>query len=238
MTENASTTTAQDLEQYERLLHSLGSENRPEQWLIFMTTCEEILPEVMAAKGRIPDETIKSSLIGRFGFNRWEEMLQAPVSLNGLGLGKEKWRKFRAAWRVVNEHPYLKNLPLSYVAVNDLATEAKRLEIEFPADLQAYKEFRAKAQQRKAEEKQQKLGDLQAEIAGLKAKVQEQDKQIAGLQGENRILIVNNKEITGKLEQAMVQNRSGKKALKSSENDPEVKLTRWQHFKAFIFGER
>lgn len=237
MSENTSTTTAQDLEQYERLLHSLGSENRPEQWLIFMTTCEEILPEVMQAKGRIPDETIKSSLIGRFGFKKWEDMLQAPVSLNGLGLGKEKWRKFRAAWRVVNEHPYLKNLPLSYVAVNDLAGEAKRLEIEFPSDLQDYKEFRAKAQQRKAEEKQQKLGDLQTEIAGLKAKVQDQEKMIAGLQGENRILIENNKEITGKLEQAMVQAGSGKKTLKTSENEPEVKLTRWQHLKAFFIGK-
>lgn len=202
-----------------------------------MTTCEEILPEVMAAKRRIPDETIKSSLIGRFGFKRWEEMLQAPVSLNGLGLGKEKWRKFRAAWRVVNEHPYLKNLPLSYVAVNDLAGEVKRLEIEFPADLQAYKNFRAQAQQRKAEEKQQKTADLQAEIAGLKAKVQEQEKLIAGLQGENRILNENNKEISAKLEKVISQEGVSKKPLKPSENEPERKLTQWEHLKAFIMGK-
>ncbi|MFK0572901.1 hypothetical protein [Endozoicomonas sp.] len=70
----------------------------------------------------------------------------------------------------------------------------------------------------------------------MKAKVQEQDKLFAGLQGENRILAENNKEISAKLEQAMVQAGSGKKQLKSSENEPERKLTRWQHFKAIFTG--
>ncbi|MFK0570341.1 hypothetical protein [Endozoicomonas sp.] len=158
----------------------------------------------------------------------------AVMQSAGLGLGKEKWRKFRAAWKVVNEHPYLKNLPLSYVAVNDLATEAKKLEIEFPSDLQKYKDFRAQAQQLKDAEKQQKTANLQAEIARLKAKVQEQDKQIAGLQGENRILIENNKEITGKLEQAMVQAGVRKKALKTPENETDTSMTRWQHFMAIF----
>ena len=99
-----------------------------------------------------------------------------------------------------------------------------------------YKQFREDAGKRKEAEKQQKPGDLQAEIARLKAKVQEQDKLFAGLQGENRILTENNKEISVKLEQAMVQAGSGKKQLKSSKNEPESKLTRWQYLKAVVKG--
>lgn len=116
------------------------------------------------------------------------------------------------------------------------ATECKRLDVAFPGDLQGYQQFREEASKRKAAEKQQTQGDLHAEITALSARIQEQDKQIAGLQGENRVLAENNRGITAKLEQAMAQTGAGKKQPEAHRNEPERALTRWQHFKAFIFG--
>ena len=66
-----------------------------------------------------------------------------------------------------------------------------------------------------ASQKQLNTGSLAAEITRLKAKVQEQDKQIARLPGENRFLAESNREITTELGEAVV---SAKKALKTSQH--------------------
>ncbi len=75
---------------HKELLESLGSENNPQQWMIFMDAVDKHIPE-MSSKGRLSAQTIERSLIGQLGFKSWKEYVESPL---------KKWRFELVNWRL------------------------------------------------------------------------------------------------------------------------------------------
>lgn len=99
------TTTAKAA--YADLLNSLGTENNPNQWMVFMDAVERHLP-IMSGSGRPTKAEIESSVIGQLGFNSWSALVETPVADGGLGWSINSWKLWVKAWAIVKRHPYLR----------------------------------------------------------------------------------------------------------------------------------
>lgn len=215
------------------LLAALGSENNPAQWMDFMDTVRSHLPDVLS-RGRPSSDAIKKSLIGKFGFTTWRQMVEAPTDQYGLGWSWSAWRQWSRAWKIIEDHPALRNVQITAAQTNKLAELVKAENVQFPESEAELNRFREQLDADRIERKEKdkaaeaaKLQNLESEIAELKAKFR---RKIA----EDQQII---RRVEGERDEAR---RSVDLLQKRLENRPAPvpeKLSRWQHFRA-AFGLR
>lgn len=156
-------TVEQDKNDRDILLEALGTENNPTQWLNFMDAVMSVL-SVVLRRGRSSKQDIEQSLIGRLGFTSWRQMIETPVSENGLAWNWSGWVAWRRAYKIVQEYDYLRTLELTANAVVVLDQEAKKDEIEFPADLEEFEAWRKARDDDKSKKQAQTISKLKKQL--------------------------------------------------------------------------
>lgn len=131
------------------LADALGTEAVPNQWMVFMRTVHEHLPDVLS-KGRPSKSAIEASPIGALGFTSWRAMCETPVEDGGLGLSWSTWRQWSRAWAVLLQNHRLQNAPLTAAEVNRIAAEAKAAGESMPHDMATIEAFQERQAERKA----------------------------------------------------------------------------------------
>jgi len=150
------------------LVDALGTETVPHQWMTFMATVRQHLPDVLS-RGRPSKAAIEASPIGALGFSSWRAMCESPVDQGGLGLPWSTWRQWSRAWAVVQKHPALENAPLTAAEVNRLATEAKAADEPMPGDMAAIDAFQARQAERKQAAKAETQAAMREQVEALEA---------------------------------------------------------------------
>lgn len=220
---------------HQRLVDALGSENNPSQWMIFMETCEELIPTVMTS-GRPTEKSIQSSMIGQLGFDSWKAMIEAPTNQNGLGWKWEGWRSFRRAWTVVSKNPYLKDMDLKAGWINSAVASIKRNGDEFPATREDFDIYQQQESERAKTRKENSVVGLKQEIMDLKSQINTLQQDLAKQTGMTEILKQNNHDLNVKNTEMTQMLGDTEKRLKYIKKQPEKKISRWQHFKAIFTG--
>lgn len=148
------------------LVSALGTETNPAQWMTFMRTVRDQLPDVLS-KGRPSRAAIQASPIGALGFDTWRGMCEAPIEQRGLGLPWSQWRQWSRAWAVVQQHPDLEKAPLTAAEVNRIATEAKAANEPIPTDTAAIEAFQERQAERKKAARESTQAALKTRLEAL-----------------------------------------------------------------------
>lgn len=164
------------------LVAALGTETNPAQWMTFMATVRQHLPDVLS-RGRPSKAAIEASPIGALGFTSWKAMCEAPVEDGGLGLPWSQWRQWSRAWAVVQKHPQLEGAPLTAAEVNRLATEAKAADEPMPGDMEAIEAFQARQTERKAAARAETQAAMQERLEALEADLAASREEVARTTG-------------------------------------------------------
>lgn len=151
-----------------QLIAALGTETVPNQWMHFMHTVRDQLPDVLS-RGRPSKAAIAASPIGALGFSTWKEMCEAPVEQRGLGLPWSTWRQWSRAWSVIQEHPDLESASLSAAEVNRIAREAKASGEPMPSNIRGIEAFQERQDERKAAARAETHTALKERLAALEA---------------------------------------------------------------------
>lgn len=251
---------------YQRLLDALGTENQPDQWMVFMETVTELLPDVLAP-GRPSAAAIQRCMIGQLGFASWTSMIEAPVAERGLGWSWSAWKQWRRAWASVERAPWLRQSGLTPAQINALALDAKALGKDLPAseaEATALRDQKARqteakaaaslqALQQRAEAAEAALLEERGRVAGLTgqaaeaATLREQLQQASARGAEQAEQLGTLKaqldQATRRVEQ-LVQQRDGWRAeaerlaaAKPKQQQAPKRLSRWQHIVAAFTGE-
>jgi hypothetical protein len=208
------------------LLSALHVADNPAAWMDFMESVTRLLPEILSP-GRPSTDAIKRSPIGQLGFKSWQAMIEAPADAHGLAWNFSQWKAWRRAWATVQANPWLRSQPLSSSEINNIAIEFK----PFPESLEALQALR----QAKVATTEQKRADTLAEVqralieAGGRLKVLEE--QLHQEREANTQLSSEAGRLRGEVEQLQAQLN----VLRETPA-PSVKLSRFQHFCAFLFG--
>lgn len=165
------------------LLESLGTENNPSQWMIFMESVDKHIPE-MTSKGRPSNKAIDVSLIGQLGFKSWKDMVEAPIENNGLGWSSGGWNSWRRAWGVVKDYPFLRQENIKAGWVNALINELKKEGIQFPINKQEFDELKEKREKAAAENKNTKLKAAEETIISLQKEAEKYKNHITELKSK------------------------------------------------------
>ena len=132
---------------------------------------------VILKRGKPSKNEIDNSVIGRSGFSSWKEMVETTVEKGGLGWNISGWNSYRRAYRIVQQHSYLRETDLSASMISTLSRELS----EFPNSLDELREYIEERE--KQQEYRQKnslknasetISQLQAEIVLLKKKIDSQ----------------------------------------------------------------
>ena len=164
------------------LVDALGTETNPAQWMCFMRTVRDQLPDVLS-RGRPSKAAIHASPIGALGFTTWREMAEAPIDEGGLSLPWSTWRQWSRAWTLVQEHPGLEDTSLTAAEVNRLATEAKAANEQMPADKTAVEAFKKRQEERKAIARAETTAALKSRLEALQADLEVSKKDVAQASG-------------------------------------------------------
>ena len=170
------------------LVAALGTETNPAQWMTFMRTVREHLPDVLS-RGRPSKAAIESSPIGALGFSSWRAMCEAPVEDGGLGLPWSQWRQWSRAWAVIQQHPALDGAPLTAAQVNRLHSEAQSADEPMPANMDEIEAFQARQAERKAAARAETQAAMQERLEALEADIaasREEAAHTAGVVAELR----------------------------------------------------
>lgn len=157
-----------------QLVAALGTETNPAQWMLFMRTVREHLPDVLS-RGRPTRAAIEKSAIGALGFASWREMCETSTDRRGLGLPWSQWRQWSRAWAVVQSHPGLEGEPLTAAQVNKLAADAQAADEPVPdtqAEIQAFQERQA---ERRAAARESTQAGLREQVAALEVALEASD---------------------------------------------------------------
>lgn len=207
------------------LLSALQAADNPAAWMIFMESVTRLLPEILSS-GRPSADAIANSAIGRLGFSSWQAMVEAPTDAHGLGWNFYGWKGWRRAWSVVQEHPWLRDQPFSSSEINTWAKDFK----PFPDSLEALQALRvakvSATEQKRTDalkEAQVALAEALGRLRALEGQVRQERETNAGLTEE-----------VGRLRSEIVQLQVELGILKST--PAPVKLSRFQHLRAFLFG--
>ena len=210
---------------HDELFKTLRDADNPSAWMTFMETVTRLLPDVLSS-GRPSKDSIQKSAIGQLGFNSWQEMIEAPADQNGLAWNISAWKAWRRAWATVQSNPWLRNENLTSSEVNTLSQEFKGS--DFPDSREKYEEL--KKERKDAAEKRRT-----DTVASLKKRADDAEKQAIQAQAKADALDI-------QLEKSRVaytdqgQQIATLKALLEEAQKPPVKLTRWEHLKAFLLG--
>ena len=210
---------------HDELFNTLRDADNPSAWMTFMETVTRLLPDVLSS-GRPTKESIQKSAIGQLGFTSWQEMIEAPADQNGLAWNFSAWKAWRRAWATVQSNPWLKDQQMTSSEVNTLANEFKGS--DFPDSREKYEEL--KKERKDAAEKRRT-----DTVAALKKRLEDAEKLTIQAQAKADALDI-------QLEKSRVaytdqgQQIATLKALLEEAQKPPVKLTRWEHLKAFFSG--
>lgn len=208
------------------LLSALAVADNPAAWMIFMEAVTRLMPDVLSS-GRPSTDAINSSPIGQLGFKSWQSMIEAPTDAHGLAWNFHMWKAWRRAWATVLANPWLRAQPFTYSEITTIFNEFK----PFPSSLEELQALR----QAKVTTTEQKRADTLAEVqralieAGGRLKVLEE--QLHQEREANTQLSSEAGRLRGKVEQLQAQIN----VLRETPA-PSVKLSRFQHFCAFLFG--
>jgi hypothetical protein len=156
------------------LRSKLGAEARG-QWLEFMDYIQSRLGFLLQSAGRPTKESIDQSIIGQAGFESWSDMIEYSPAYGGLGWSVDSWKSWKKAYRVVQEHEYLKDLDMTASEINTIARTCK----PFPSseiDLRAFQEGRKKDLE---EKRGNSITGLQNQVSALSTERDEAARQLA-----------------------------------------------------------
>lgn len=175
-------------ERHQRLVTALGSEANPAQWMTFMETVAELIPHVVVAAGRPSIGEVQNSMIGRLGFSSWREMIETTRESNGLEWSWGGWNAFRRAWSLVEQYPYLRELPVRAGWLNSVSAELKRSKTDFPSDLESYQALLESREQARIEAKAETLTDLKTRLEAAESASAQGMQQLTELSSANHLL--------------------------------------------------
>lgn len=164
------------------LVAALGTETNPAQWMVFMGTVRQHLPDVLS-RGRPSKAAIESSPIGALGFTSWRAMCEAPVEDGGLGLPWSQWRQWSRAWAVVQQHPALNGAPLTAAQVNRLHAESASADEPMPADMAAVETFQERQAERKAAARAETQAAMKEQLEALEGQLTASREELARTAG-------------------------------------------------------
>lgn len=149
-------------EQIQELRDALAVED-PAGWMAFMERVKRIMPSILSV-GRPTAEMIAASPIGEAGFKSWREMIEAPKSESGLEWNFSAWKAWRKAWGVIQEYPYLREMPLASAPINALKLRCEREGVDFPASKEAFEALIKERERQKEAQKKETLATLKTAI--------------------------------------------------------------------------
>lgn len=159
------------------LLNALGTENIPNQWMHFMATVRQHLPEVLS-RGRPTKRAIDDSVVGALGFTSWRSLLETPTDAGGLGLTWSTWRQWSRAWATVQQHPGLENAPLTAAEINRVHSDARAANEPMPADMAAVETFWEQQKGRKEAARANTLAAMRELIETMEASLAANQKDL------------------------------------------------------------
>lgn len=250
-------------EAHQELVQALGTENNPAQWMIFLEAVTRLLPDVLSS-GRPSTEAIKRSVIGQLGFTSWRAMIEAPTAEGGLGWNWSAWVAWRRAWKVVQEWPYLRDLPLTAAQINRIHQATKDRPEGFPESAAALEAWEVEQKEQRQEQRAVSVETLKNQIADLESQLKETTRALdltttkaANLEDHLRATEQVMKEVNqdhGKLQAHYDQLKLDNIALEHDLKEVEKKakrdaeslektrkiakryqgMSRWNHFKAAL----
>lgn len=163
-------TRSADEAQKQKIIEALGTENKPDQWLVFMDTVLSILGDVLKA-GRPKPSVIQNSLIGRLGFTSWRSMVETSIDDGGLGWNWSAWVAWRRAYKIVQDNDYLREMKASSAQVNKWDQELKSDEMPFPKTLEDFEHWRASRKDDREQKSQETIASLKRQIKLLEGEL-------------------------------------------------------------------
>jgi myosin heavy subunit len=177
--------------QVNKMVEILGTESG-NAWLDFMDYTHEVLAGIVDKRGAPSAETIANSIIGEAGFTSWKAMIQASTAEGGLGWNLSSWDLWKRAYRIVQQHPYLRELELTASEIKTLHNETKD---SFPADLEAFNDYQANRMEIIESKRQNSLSnakkvndELVLELSTLKEQVSHLSQQLETSSQDNQRL--------------------------------------------------
>lgn len=183
----------------DELLAALGTENNPGQWMRFMGAVTKRLPDVLSP-GKPSKAAIERSIIGQLGFKSWKEMVETPTDRDGLGWSVRAWSFWREAWKVVQERPYLLDLPVTAAEVNRIAKATKDDPEGFPANPEALEAWKDQHKSQRQEQRAETLEALKTQVSDLANQVKTLEKERDQGQANNQTLREQLAEVSQRLE--------------------------------------
>ncbi len=235
---------ASAIDAHRQLIGALGTENTPNQWMIFMETVTRLLPDVLSS-GRPSKEAIDRCAIGQLGFGGWKAMIEAPTDIGGLGWNWSAWRAWRRAWTVVQAYPWLRAEQMTASEIYTISQDCKRENMSFPASIQELEAFRAAsraaAEQRKADTAQaqrERADTAEALAAELRTQLAVATGRATALAEQQDARESRAQELARQVGQQAQEIEQLKKDLAEARKPkPQpAPLTRREHFLAFLTG--
>lgn len=238
---------ASAIDAHKQLVSALGTENSPDQWMLFMETVTRLLPEVLSS-GRPSKEAIASSAIGQLGFTSWKAMIEAPSDIGGLNWNWSAWRAWRRAWTVVQAYPWLRAEPMTASEIYTISQDCKRDGLSFPASAQELEASRtasreaaeqrkadtAKAQRERADKAEALVVELRTQLAAATGRAAALAEQQTASEARAQELARQIGQQTQEIEQLKKDLATASKPQPQPQQKPA--LTRWQHLIAAIKG--
>lgn len=214
------------------LVDALGTETNPAQWMCFMRTVRDQLPDVLS-RGRPSKAAIQASPIGALGFTTWREMAEAPIDQGGLSLPWSTWRQWSRAWALVQEHPGLEDIPLTAAEVNRLATEVKAANEHMPTDKSAVEAFKRRQEERKTIARAETQTALKSRLEALQADFEAAKKEAAQTSG----VITELRRQLAQVEQQLADEKTARNEAQWQMVQLESQVTSLQERNAYLEGE-
>lgn len=185
----------------DELIAALGTEANPSQWMLFMSAVRKHLPDILS-RGRPSIEAVQRSLIGQHGFSSWQEMVEAPVDGGGLGWSWSAWRQWSRAWRVVEDHQWLKDEPLTAAQVIAISEDIRKSGEPWPANADELAQVREKTLAAKKEQQAESLTALKDRVKTLENELSSAKSLTAQYQAQTEFLIQQSAEASEKLRES------------------------------------
>jgi hypothetical protein len=145
------------------------------KWLNFMDDIHAKLPLILRV-GKPKTADIEACIIGEAGFSSWKKMVEAPQP-DGFGWNHSTFVAWKRAYKVVLEHPYLRDLELTASQINTINRESNP---DFPKSLDEFNEFSEARKEKQVEQHQNSLKDAKNRNTELENEVKELNLVLAG----------------------------------------------------------
>lgn len=156
---------------YKEIISSLEKEENKGAWVLVCDSIYKNIPALAYAKGRMSNESLRTSLVGALNFTSFKDFIEAPRERNGLGWTMNTWNVYKRNYAYVKKYPYLRELALTPHEIEVKVKEFKKHNIEFPDSLESYESSLEALRASKSEAK--------ADVAsGLRSELQEAKKGI------------------------------------------------------------